>query len=494
MRYSVLFVLALIFISGFIAYFGDILGRRMGKKRLTLFNLRPRHTAIVVTTITGMLISGLALLALISVNSEFRKVLTEGERIFSQNKRLSTENVDLVRSNRSLRDLRAALLLRVAERQKELDAAREQVKIARKAKEAAAGAVRRLEADVAARKKDLEVVRSRQLVVQTDLDNQTEELARVQAGLASAQADLGVAQKKYADTAASLGEAQASLTQAQGNLAEKQRKLLDVQSQLLATTEELVAKEKERSTEQSKRIQAEALKLHFEQQFRSGNLVLRQNDEIVRGVISADRSPFLIRADLVSLLEKASDIAEKRNVRVGANGRAVLVVFRNRNGSLPEDSNESVWLDNARDTIAQSGTNALVQVLCARNTVAGEQALVEFALYSNNLVFRKGDSIAATRLDGFASEGRVLLTVISFLQGAVADAAVRKGVVPVPNYDPRQSLSGNPQKQLDDLLAVVDQIRSKRTKADVTVYACADIYSAGPLSMDNMRFSVVKVK
>ena len=67
MRYSIFFAIVLVLVSGFIAYFGDLLGRRMGKKRLTLFGLRPRHTAIGVTTITGMIIAALALITLISI-------------------------------------------------------------------------------------------------------------------------------------------------------------------------------------------------------------------------------------------------------------------------------------------------------------------------------------------------------------------------------------------------------------------------------------------
>jgi uncharacterized protein (DUF3084 family) len=55
--YGILLIAALVAVSGFIAYVGDILGRRMGRKRLTLFGLRPRHTAIAVSVAAGMLIT-----------------------------------------------------------------------------------------------------------------------------------------------------------------------------------------------------------------------------------------------------------------------------------------------------------------------------------------------------------------------------------------------------------------------------------------------------
>lgn len=54
--------------GGIIAYIGDKLGTKVGKKKLTIFGLRPKHTSIVVTIITGILItvSTIGILALVS--------------------------------------------------------------------------------------------------------------------------------------------------------------------------------------------------------------------------------------------------------------------------------------------------------------------------------------------------------------------------------------------------------------------------------------------
>jgi uncharacterized protein (DUF3084 family) len=497
MRYSILFVLALILVSGFIAYFGDILGRRMGKKRLTLFNLRPRYTAIVVTTITGMIISALAVIALISVNSQFRKVLTEGERIFTQNKRLSTQNTALARSNRMLAHLRQELQRRVDEQKKALEAAGKEVEKARLKKDAAEKSVQRLATDIAARKSDIaglrnqiDLLRARKLEVDDDLDAVQAELAKAQTDLQKRQVQLTAVQTNYATAAANLGKARQDLSDAQGKLTETQGKLLDVQSKLMATSGKLLAKERELASETTKRIQAEALT----SQFWTGDLVLRQGDEIARGVISPAQTPFGVWADLMSLLERVGESAAIRGAGVGNNDHAVNLVFRSPDGSVSDRMTERECLEVARASIVRSRGDVLVQVVCARNTVAGEQAPVEFVLYPNGLVFKKGEAVAATKLEGRASEGRVLLAVIALLQGPVADAAVAKGVVPVANYDPRQNMGINPQKQLDALLNVVDQIRSKKAKVDVTVYACADVYAAGPINMDNLRFSVTKVE
>ena len=44
-------------ISGVIAYLGDALGTLVGKKRLSLFGMRPRFTALFVAISTGIIIT-----------------------------------------------------------------------------------------------------------------------------------------------------------------------------------------------------------------------------------------------------------------------------------------------------------------------------------------------------------------------------------------------------------------------------------------------------
>ena len=63
-------ILVMIVTGGAIAFIGDKLGTKIGKKRLSIFGLRPRHTSMVVTVVTGCLITGLSIgfMALISQN------------------------------------------------------------------------------------------------------------------------------------------------------------------------------------------------------------------------------------------------------------------------------------------------------------------------------------------------------------------------------------------------------------------------------------------
>lgn len=51
-------IVLLVIMGGAIAYLGDRIGLRVGKRKLTLFGLRPRHTSILITILTGVVITG----------------------------------------------------------------------------------------------------------------------------------------------------------------------------------------------------------------------------------------------------------------------------------------------------------------------------------------------------------------------------------------------------------------------------------------------------
>ena len=50
-------IVAIIAIAGIIAYLGDRVGHQIGRKRMTLFNLRPKYTSTIIAVGTGMTIA-----------------------------------------------------------------------------------------------------------------------------------------------------------------------------------------------------------------------------------------------------------------------------------------------------------------------------------------------------------------------------------------------------------------------------------------------------
>jgi uncharacterized protein (DUF3084 family) len=111
-----LLILMLLVLGGVLSTLGDRLGSRVGKARLSLFNLRPRHTAVVITVLTGSLISAISLGLMLLVSQRLRTGLFEldqlEERLQQSRQQLAGSRSQLAGSQAQLqisqRNLRAS--------------------------------------------------------------------------------------------------------------------------------------------------------------------------------------------------------------------------------------------------------------------------------------------------------------------------------------------------------------------------------------------------
>lgn len=78
---GVLLIVVLIITGGAIAFIGDRLGSKIGKKRLSIFGLRPRHTSIVITIFTGVCITTLTFGVMAAASENVRTALFGMERL-----------------------------------------------------------------------------------------------------------------------------------------------------------------------------------------------------------------------------------------------------------------------------------------------------------------------------------------------------------------------------------------------------------------------------
>ena len=79
--YGITLILVLAVVGGVIAFIGDRLGTRIGKRRLSIFGLRPRHTAVVVTVFTGVCITTVTFGVMAAVSENVRTALFGMERL-----------------------------------------------------------------------------------------------------------------------------------------------------------------------------------------------------------------------------------------------------------------------------------------------------------------------------------------------------------------------------------------------------------------------------
>ncbi|MBI2246595.1 MAG: DUF3084 domain-containing protein [Armatimonadetes bacterium] len=91
MELGVLLIPILIILSGAIALVGNIVGRNIGRQRLTLLGLRPRYTAQLITVLTGMVITITTLIVVLLVSNEARVALFRLNELLRETSRLEQE-------------------------------------------------------------------------------------------------------------------------------------------------------------------------------------------------------------------------------------------------------------------------------------------------------------------------------------------------------------------------------------------------------------------
>lgn len=130
MEYGIGILLVIAITGGIIAYIGDKLGSKIGKKRITLFGLRPKHTAIVVNVLTGILIATATIGVTAILSNNVRTALfgmeklriemeTLNEEVKSKNIAIQNGKKELEEKIKELQTLNAEVLIA----REELDAA-----------------------------------------------------------------------------------------------------------------------------------------------------------------------------------------------------------------------------------------------------------------------------------------------------------------------------------------------------------------------------------
>ena len=74
-------VVVLLIVSGIVAYVGNYIGRFFGKRRLSIFGLRPRQTATIFTVLSGVLIALITFGSVLLISRDARTALFGLEKL-----------------------------------------------------------------------------------------------------------------------------------------------------------------------------------------------------------------------------------------------------------------------------------------------------------------------------------------------------------------------------------------------------------------------------
>ncbi|MDQ2985277.1 MAG: DUF3084 domain-containing protein [Armatimonadota bacterium] len=489
-------LLLYIAMGGLIAYLGDWLGRKMGKKRLRIGKLRPRHTATFFTVLMGMLIPLATTYGLVTQSSAVRQWIVEGPDLARQKQHLETEIEENQVSVAKLKN-------EAATRQSQLASVESMRNSAAAARDKAVNERNEERGRLAEARMEIAAAERREQQVSA----RVETLRRNETSLQSSVTKLvGELDASHADLEVSKTEAKRLYEEIEG---------FNQNSIKLAQEIRVLEGERDRQARRAEdaRKDADAAEADVERYFsqiidlrgtiaeiegslagaaqgieavRTSSVVFRKNEELARLAVPAGLTREQARAKIDEVTKIADVAAKERGVRPNASGRAAALDVRLRR--LPDGNFMTITVEDQMNAfineIAGNTQDLLLLATSFYNFFASDQTFVpiNFNIYPNRVVFDEGEMVAETIIDGTKTEEEILDAVIFFLRTAVRSSAEGAGMIPVQGQD--VSIGEITYGQMTNL---VRRIRQRAGPAKVVAEADRRTKSAEPLTL---RFKV----
>ncbi|PSB33640.1 DUF3084 domain-containing protein [Stenomitos frigidus] len=364
-------ILAVLILGAVIATLGDRIGTRVGKARLSLFNLRPRKTATLVTIFTGILISASTLGILFAASNQLR-----------------TGVFELGTIQRRLRNTRT-----------ELEAARNQ-------KGQVESELTKARADRASAKKQLTETNQ-------SLRGAIAERSRAQAETARTQTALNLTQGRLAKVSQQALRLRSEI----GQLQVARDRVIAQREQEIRARDQIIQQREARLKDLEKQQEAlardvQALQLTA-QGLRTGNVVI-QRGQVLASLPLRTTNTATAKQAIDQLLREANQSA-LRLVRPGASEQIVQITNADVKQLIEQ-------IDDGQDYI--------VRIYSGANYLVGEKFIQVFAdAVKNRVIFLAGDVVAGTSLNPSTMSDDQIQQRINLLLAAANFRARNLGVL-----------------------------------------------------------------
>lgn len=364
-------ILAVLILGAVIATLGDRIGTRVGKARLSLFKLRPRKTATLVTIITGILISASTLGVLFAASNQLR-----------------TGVFELGTIQRRLRNTRT-----------ELDQAREQQG--------------QIERELKKSRSDRELAKKQLAETNQSLRGAIAERARAQAEAARIQTALSLTQGRLVNVSNQATRLRSEISQLQ---AARDRVIAQREQEIRARDQIIQQREarlRDLETQQEDLARSVQALQSTAQGLRIGNVVI-QRGQVLASIAIRTTNTAAAKQAIDQLLREANQTAI-RLVRPGASGQLVQITSADVKQLIEQ-------IDDGQDYI--------VRIYSGANYLVGEKFVQVFAdAVRNRIVFLAGDVVAGTSLNPSSMSDDQIQQRINLLLAAANFRARNLGVL-----------------------------------------------------------------
>ena len=457
-------IFAVACLGGVIATVGDRIGMKVGKSRLSLFNLRPRQTATLVSVVTGMVASFSTLMLLIALDGQLRKGLfqlddIQEELVEAQSDLESTRaEKDTVESTLAeSRDLQAEAQARLSETNQSLQTA-----IARE--EATLGRLLETQSQLSSVSEQAGNLRDEISDLRSERQALIDERAAVRAQIAERDQEIAERNQQLSQRDQELqqrndelAQRDRQIVQRDQEIAERERRLNELQTQQAFLSEEIA------------RLETEF------QGLRLGNVAIGRNQTLALTITRADSEAAAQRA-VDDALTTANQIATE-NILPGigeVNELAIRIdpdVVEQIVQSITDRQNYVIRVSSAANYIVgEPCVNAVV-------TQGGEPCIqVNVDVAINEVRFQTDEVLASTRIASSSISNEALIERFNLLRGTAEFQARREGII---GYQP--IIANN---AFDPILEFLSRVQSYGEPLEIQAVASQPILTTGPVYLD----------
>lgn len=448
------FVAIVVLLGGAIALVADRTGRILGKKRLSLFGMRPRRTAEVITVAAGVLIPFVTLGLIMAASSEVRTWIIEGRRAIEESRKLQAE-LDRMQERRRLASAREQELdTRLKETEKRVGVLISREKTAKEMAAKAQTEITRIDlqrrqlessyskasGQLAQVRRDLNAKRAEQVRLQgkledlgksyttlSDLRQEAEEQnLKLMSDIRKLEADEATMKKRVDNLGKEVSDKQTELADAQEKLS---RVIVDYQEQIGKAVEEQRRLEDALSRARQDLSIAENQVIRNIGETRTKPLTFSRGDELARLQIEANVDEQRAEQALRLVLANARLAASQRGAKPDESGHeAGIVAYTDRNGVQRTVALQEEELVKA---IVKRPQEAVLLARAPFNVFLEEFVPLRVDVLDNPVVYRAGDVIAEGRIDAGQADEGIFQQVTRFLQDQVGKKAMEDKMIPM---------------------------------------------------------------
>lgn len=438
-------IVAVMLLGGIIATVGDRIGTRVGKARLSLFNLRPRQTATLVSIATGSVISASTLAILFGISSQLRTGVFELSQIQAD---LEATQAELEQAEQEQTQVADELTAATGERER----ARKRLREINQSLQAAQQRQQTTQAQLGTTQTQLSQTRNQLASISQQTSGLRAEISRLQQERTSLQQQQQAIRGQIAERDQEIAERDQEIAERDAAIAQREQLLVQLETQ-----------------QQFLSQQINALERQYQGLFR-GNIAVGRNQELGSGVIRVNDPDDAIQFITRLIYEANRTVLERIAPGTPPEQQVVLIGTREVEALAERLSN---------------GQEYVVRVFSAANYIIGEpcvaraqepcvQIFTDATL--NRLIYDNGERIASASVESERPSQFELLEQLNRLVAATQFRASQDGVIgtTVQISDGRA----------ETLMTFLEQVKNYGGPVQLQAIAATPIFTTGPIQIE----------